>query len=61
MLELLFGILLRNRDRIAALWPPVYEHLHVSGAGGEHVGRGRTRRVSVHTTPPPCGPLTARS
>lgn len=30
-LELLFGILLRNRDRISALWPPVYDHLQVRG------------------------------
>jgi hypothetical protein len=30
-LELLFGILLRNRDRFAALWPAVYEHLLVRG------------------------------
>ena len=27
-LELLFTVLLRNRDRIAALWPRTYEHFH---------------------------------
>ncbi len=30
MLELLFSILLRNRDRIGNLWPMVYDHLNVS-------------------------------
>ena len=38
-LELLFTVLLRNRDRISLLWPRIYEHFHVRGGAG---GRGST-------------------
>jgi brefeldin A-resistance guanine nucleotide exchange factor 1 len=30
-LELLFTVLLRNRDRITLLWPRAYEHFAVGG------------------------------
>lgn len=36
-LDLLMVVLLRNRDRILVIWPPVLDHLQVSNGGGQPV------------------------
>lgn len=40
-LELLFTVLLRNRDRISALWPRVYDHFQVGDSCWVLAGGGR--------------------
>lgn len=43
-LELLFTVLLRNRDRITLLWPRAYEHFAVGASAGAWPSFARCNR-----------------